>query len=64
MIVDDVLIFLNKGAENFSEDQIRYYLKIEQSKVPQHSLTELHLSVERGKVRAYSFVKSKLMELV
>ena len=64
MTVDNVLIFLGKGAENFTEQQIRYYLQIEQSKVPQHSLTELHLQVEHGKVRAYSFVKSKLMELV
>ena len=59
MVIDDVKIFLGKGAENFDEETIRYCLGVVKSRMPQGSVTELHLQFERGKVQAYCFVKFK-----
>ena len=59
LVIDDVTIFLGKGAENFDEETIRYCLGVVKSRMPQGSVTELHLQVERGWVQAYCFVKFK-----
>jgi len=63
MKIDDVLIFLGKGAENFSEEEIRYCLGVVSAKLPPGSVTELHLAVERGQIQAYCFVKFKKFKI-
>ena len=63
MVIDDVTVFLGKGAENFDEETIKYCLGVVKSRMPQGSVTELHLQFERGQVQAYIFFKCKRFKI-
>ena len=63
MVIDDVTIFLGKGAENFTEEEIRHCIDIEKSRHPQGSVKELHIQVERGWVQTWVFEKCKKFKI-
>ena len=63
MVIDDVTIFLGKGAENFDEETIKYCLGVVKSRMPPGSVTELHLQVERGWVQDHVLEKCKKFKI-
>ena len=63
MVIDDVTIFLGKGAENFTEEEIRHCIDIEKSRHPQGSVKELFIRVERGWVQDHVLEKCKKFKI-
>ena len=63
MLIDEVKVFLRKGAENFSDEEIKYCVEVAKSKFPPDSLLELELQFIRGAVHPKYYIKGKNFKL-
>ena len=59
MILDNVLIFLRGGCEDFTEKQIKYWLDVAKAEHSGEKILELHLRIVKSKMIYNAFTESK-----